>query len=210
MSGPVSSTGAFFHIRDLRHGMKNLNVEFMILEPSGMNRTKDGDQVWVFKIADSTAAINFAVIGDAGGFLRPGDICKVLNGFCTMFKNALTFYVGKQGTFRRTGDFCFVISEEINMSDPTTKLPEVSTEASKQRVVPHQSSERRDSREKPSSSTSSSTSGQRPPAAAQPPPVPGRPTVSSSQVSQSSKAPTGPTHHVTKSSSDHSRGIQSR
>ena len=202
MSGPVTPVGTFVHIRDLRHGMKNLNVEFMILEPSGMNRTKDGDQVWVFKIADSTAAIDFAVIGDAGGYLRPGDICKVLNGFCTMFKNALTFYVGKQGTFRRTGDFCLVISEEINMSTPVTKLPEMSIEASKQRVVPHQGSERR---EKPSSSSSSVTN-HRQTGSTQNVATLGRASVMPVQVSLPSKVPNT---QAVKTSSDPPR-IQSR
>ncbi|OQV18101.1 putative SOSS complex subunit B1 [Hypsibius exemplaris] len=117
----------FLHVRDLKHGLKNVNIDFMILEPNGMNRTKDGDQVWVFKVADSTASINFAVIGDAGQFLKPGDVCKVLNGFCSIFKGALTFYVGKSGTFKRTGEFCFLISEEVNMSlykPPPTVAPQ--------------------------------------------------------------------------------------
>ena len=89
--------------------------------------TKDGDQVWVFKVADSTACINFAIIGDAGRHLKPGDICKVLNGFCSMFKGALTFYVGKSGTFRRTGEFCFLTTEELNMS--VQKTPQSVTQS---------------------------------------------------------------------------------
>ena len=121
-----TSTG-FLHIRDLKHGQKNIHLEFMILEHNGMNRTKDGDQVWVFKVADSTACINFAIIGDAGRHLKPGDICKVLNGFCSMFKGALTFYVGKSGTFRRTGEFCFLTTEELNMS--VQKAPQSVTQS---------------------------------------------------------------------------------
>ncbi|XP_055336726.1 SOSS complex subunit B1-like [Paramacrobiotus metropolitanus] len=125
-------------IRELKAGMKNTNTEFMVLEQIGMNHTKDGANVWVFKVADISGAINLAVIGDNGKCLRPGDICRVYNGFATVFKGALTFYVGKGGQLRKTGEFCFPICEEPNMS--MVKMIDPSAAHSKEARGPSQGS----------------------------------------------------------------------
>lgn len=62
------------------------------------------------------------MIGENGKLLKPGDVCKILNGFSSIFKGALTFYVGKSGVLKKTGEFCFMISEEPNLSYPKPQI----------------------------------------------------------------------------------------
>lgn len=46
-------------IKDIKPGMKNINVMFIVLEIQAATKTKENREVFSFKIADQTAAINW-------------------------------------------------------------------------------------------------------------------------------------------------------
>lgn len=45
----------FVAIKDLRDGMKNINVMFIVLEMTGATKTKEQREVFSFKVADSVS-----------------------------------------------------------------------------------------------------------------------------------------------------------
>jgi hypothetical protein len=45
----------FMAIKDIRSGMKNINVQFIVLEVTAATKTKENREVFSFKVADSTA-----------------------------------------------------------------------------------------------------------------------------------------------------------
>lgn len=125
-SAPVIS---FIPLRELKPGTKNMNVQVMILEQVGDSHyTKEGSVVRTFKVADKTGSINLCLFGENGQYLRPGDICRVLRGYCSLFKNSLTAYVGKGGEIKRIGEFCFPICEDPNMSEMPFPSPAFASE----------------------------------------------------------------------------------
>lgn len=107
------------NIRDLKHGMKNLNiVSFVVLDMIGKpSTTKDGHEVRTLKVADKTASINASVWDEPGALLQPGDICRLTKGYASYFKGCLTLYTGKGGAINKIGEFCMVFSEQPNMSE---------------------------------------------------------------------------------------------
>ncbi|XP_055328879.1 SOSS complex subunit B2-like [Paramacrobiotus metropolitanus] len=118
MSENQGSSIAYMLVRDLKPGAKNVNLQFMVLEQLGnCYRTKEGTELRTFRVADRSGSINFCLFGEEGQHLKPGDICRLLRGYCAMFKTYLTVYVGKGGDLKRIGEFCFPICEEPNMSE---------------------------------------------------------------------------------------------
>jgi hypothetical protein len=125
--GPTS-----VNIRDLKHGMKNLNIVFIVLEVGKPSTTKDGHEVRTFKVADKSGSINASVWDEAGALLQPGDICRLTKGYASFWKNCLTLYTGKGGAISKTGEFCLVFSEVPNLSEynpepPMPVMPQGST-----------------------------------------------------------------------------------
>lgn len=106
------------NIRDLKPGMKNLNIIFIILEIGRPNTTKDGHEVRTCKIADRSASINLSVWDEPGNYIQSGDICKLTKGYASLWKGCLTLYTGKGGDIQKIGEFCMLFSETPNMSDP--------------------------------------------------------------------------------------------
>lgn len=107
------------NIRDLKPGMKNLNIVFIVLEIVGRpNTTKDGHEVRTCKIADRSACINLSVWDEPGNYLQSGDICKLTKGYASLWKGCLTLYTGKGGEIQKIGEFCMLFAEAPNMSDP--------------------------------------------------------------------------------------------
>lgn len=45
----------FVAIKDLRDGMKNINVMFIVLEMTGATKTKEQREVFSFKVADQVS-----------------------------------------------------------------------------------------------------------------------------------------------------------
>ncbi|XP_015912049.1 SOSS complex subunit B1-A isoform X2 [Parasteatoda tepidariorum] len=104
-------------IRDIKPGMKSLNVVFIVLEIGRPNMTKEGHEVRTCKIADRSASINLSVWDEPGLYLQQGDICRLSKGYASLWKNCLTLYTGKGGDIQKIGEFCFTFSEVPNMSE---------------------------------------------------------------------------------------------
>ncbi|XP_065353533.1 SOSS complex subunit B homolog [Cloeon dipterum] len=109
-------------IKDIRAGMKNLTLEFIILEIGLPIFTKENREVRSCKIADSSGCINMSIWDTPGQFLAPGDIVRATRAYATVYRNSLVVYSGKSGEVQRIGDYCMVFSESPNMSE----LPVVS------------------------------------------------------------------------------------
>ncbi|XP_070509613.1 SOSS complex subunit B homolog [Chironomus tepperi] len=105
-------------IKEIRGGMKNITVFFIVLENIACSKTKENREVNSFKVADITASINCSIWDEPGKLLVPGDIVKLTKGYASIFRGCLTLYSGKSGEIIKMGDFCMVFNEQINMSDP--------------------------------------------------------------------------------------------
>lgn len=131
----------FTPIRELKHGMKSLNVQFVVLEVGKASLTKEGHEVRTCKIADKTGSVNLSVWDEAGAHIQAGDICRLTKGsvllpvtvpflrlltsvflsrcrYASLWKGCLTLYTGKGGEIHKVGEFCMVFSEVPNMSEP--------------------------------------------------------------------------------------------
>uniref|UniRef100_A0A8C5QQP9 Nucleic acid binding protein 2 n=1 Tax=Leptobrachium leishanense TaxID=445787 RepID=A0A8C5QQP9_9ANUR len=135
-------------VKDVKPGLKNLNVLFIVLETGSndlgwwldtevlspllwvgttlavfqslgrVTKTKDGHEVRTCKVADKTGSINISVWDDVGNLIQPGDIIKLTKGYASLFKDCLTLYTGRGGELQKIGEFCMVYSEMPNFSDP--------------------------------------------------------------------------------------------
>ncbi|GIY54372.1 hypothetical protein CDAR_217691 [Caerostris darwini] len=117
------------NIRDIKPGMKSLNVTFIVLDIGRPNMTKDGHEVRTCKVADKTACINLSVWDEPGLFLQLGDICKLSKGYASVWKGCLTLYTGKGGEIQKVGEFCYVFTEVPNMSENPEQKAQPNTEA---------------------------------------------------------------------------------
>ncbi|XP_036176084.1 SOSS complex subunit B2 isoform X1 [Myotis myotis] len=105
-------------IRDIKPGLKNLNVVFIVLEIGRVTKTKDGHEVRSCKVADKTGSITISVWDEIGGLIQPGDIIRLTRGYASMWKGCLTLYTGRGGELQKIGEFCMVYSEVPNFSEP--------------------------------------------------------------------------------------------
>lgn len=108
----------FITIKDVRDGMKNINVMFIVLELTASTKTKENREVFSFKVADSTAVINCSIWDEPGKLLQPGDIVRMMKCYVSIWRGCLTLYSGKSGEITKMGDFCMVFNETLNMSEP--------------------------------------------------------------------------------------------
>ncbi|KAG8194630.1 hypothetical protein JTE90_003106 [Oedothorax gibbosus] len=93
------------NIRDIKPGMKSLNVLFIVLDIGRPNMTKDGHEVRTCKVADRSASINLSVWDEPGLYLQQGDICRLSKGYANVWKGCLTLYTGKGGDIQKIGDW---------------------------------------------------------------------------------------------------------
>lgn len=106
-------------IKDLKVGLRNVNVIFIVLEVGQKTvLAKDGTEIRNCKIADRSASIALSIWGPLGNYIQPGDICRLYRGFVASWKGTPTLYVGKGGELTKSGEFCLIFNESINMSDP--------------------------------------------------------------------------------------------
>uniref|UniRef100_A0A336KAW5 CSON010151 protein n=1 Tax=Culicoides sonorensis TaxID=179676 RepID=A0A336KAW5_CULSO len=105
-------------IKDIRPGLKNINVVFIVLEVGTMTLTKENREVRTFKVADISASINVSVWDEPGKLLQPGDIVRLTKGYASIWRQSLTLYSGKNGEILKIGEFCMVFNESVNMSEP--------------------------------------------------------------------------------------------
>ncbi|XP_065304924.1 SOSS complex subunit B1-B isoform X3 [Dermacentor albipictus] len=109
-------------IRDLKPGMKNLSIIFIVLEIGRPNMTKEGHEVRTCKVADRSGSINVSVWDEPGTCIQQGDICKLTKGYASLWKGCLTLYTGKGGDIQKIGEFCLPFSETPFMSEPNPEF----------------------------------------------------------------------------------------
>ncbi|XP_041374780.1 SOSS complex subunit B1-A-like [Gigantopelta aegis] len=109
-------------VKEVRPGMKNIHIMFIVLEIGKPTHTKDGHDVWSCKVADKTGSVNISVWDEAGNVLQTGDICRLTKGYAAMWKGCLTIYTGKHGAIIKIGEFCMQFSEVPNMSEPNPEF----------------------------------------------------------------------------------------
>lgn len=117
----------YVQIKDMRPGLKNINVVFIVLEVGHPTVTKENREVRTFKVADQSACINASVWDEAGQLLVPGDIVRLTKGYVSLWRNCLTLYTAKGGDLQKIGEFCMVFNEQLNMSEPNQSLPQMPT-----------------------------------------------------------------------------------
>ncbi|KAJ7999538.1 hypothetical protein DPEC_G00195460 [Dallia pectoralis] len=105
-------------VKDIKPGLKNLNVIFIVLETGRVTKTKDGHEVRTCKVADKTGSISISVWDEVGGLIQTGDIIRLTKGYASVFKGCLTLYTGRGGELSKIGEFCMVYSEVPNFSEP--------------------------------------------------------------------------------------------
>lgn len=105
-------------IKDIKPGLKNINVMFIVLEVGAATVTKENREVRNFKVADQTACINVSVWDEPGKLLVPGDIVRLTKGYASVWRHCLTLYSGKNGDIHKIGEFCLTFNEQLNMSEP--------------------------------------------------------------------------------------------
>ncbi|XP_041946220.1 SOSS complex subunit B1-B [Alosa sapidissima] len=115
-------------VKDIKPGLKNLNVIFIVLETGRVTKTKDGHEVRTCKVADKTGSISISVWDEVGGLIQTGDIIRLTKGYASVFKGCLTLYTGRGGELQKIGEFCMVYSEVPNFSEPN---PEYTAQSNK-------------------------------------------------------------------------------
>ncbi|XP_019410093.1 PREDICTED: SOSS complex subunit B2 [Crocodylus porosus] len=110
----------YFFIKDIKPGLKNLNVVFIVLEIGRVTKTKDGHEVRSCKVADKTGSITISVWDEIGSLIQPGDIIRLTKGYASLWKGCLTLYTGRGGELQKIGEFCMVYSEVPNFSEPNS------------------------------------------------------------------------------------------
>lgn len=119
-------------VKDIKPGLKNLNLIFIVLETGRVTKTKDGHEVRTCKVADKTGSINISVWDDVGNLIQPGDIIRLTKGYASVFKGCLTLYTGRGGDLQKIGEFCMIYSEVPNFSEPN---PEYVTQPSQSKAA---------------------------------------------------------------------------
>ncbi|KAB7498483.1 SOSS complex subunit B1 [Armadillidium nasatum] len=115
----------FKQIRDLKAGMKNVKVVFIVLDIGRPNTTKEQHEVRSCKVADRTGCINISLWDEPGTLLQPGDIVSLNRGYVSIFKSCLTLYVSKGGELQKIGEFCMNFTEIPNMSEPNPEYSNI-------------------------------------------------------------------------------------
>ncbi|NXP75704.1 SOSB2 protein, partial [Ramphastos sulfuratus] len=116
-----AASDTYFLIKDIKPGLKNLNVIFIVLEIGRVTKTKDGHEVRSCKVADKTGSITLSVWDEIGGLIQPGDIIRLTKGYASLWKGCLTLYTGRVGELHKIGEFCMVYSEVPNFSEPNSE-----------------------------------------------------------------------------------------
>ncbi|KAH8263159.1 hypothetical protein KR044_005284 [Drosophila immigrans] len=111
-------------IKDIKPGLKNINVIFIVLEVGVATVTKENREVRNFKVGDPTASINVSIWDEPGKLIAPGDIVRLTKGYASIWRHCLTLYSGKNGEVFKIGEFCMIFNEALNMSEPKRAEPQ--------------------------------------------------------------------------------------
>ncbi|MFH4977353.1 hypothetical protein AB6A40_004062 [Gnathostoma spinigerum] len=107
----------YMAIAQLTPGMKNVNVNFIVIEMGHSRRTPQGLDVRTIRVADHSGSVNMGIWNEVGEFLQCGDICRLRNGYTTVYKGCLSLSCGKLGELQKTGEFFLAFSDVPNMSE---------------------------------------------------------------------------------------------
>ncbi|XP_042619633.1 SOSS complex subunit B2 isoform X2 [Cyprinus carpio] len=118
----IISNEAVILIKDVKPGLKNLNIVFIVLEIGRVTKTKDGHEVRSCRVADKSGSIAISVWDELGSLIQPGDIIRLTRGYASIWKGCLTLYTGRGGDLQKIGEFCMVYSEVPNFSEPNPEL----------------------------------------------------------------------------------------
>lgn len=84
MAGPPPQgklrEGVYCKVGELRPGMKNVNVLFIVLEKAPPTKTKDEHMLAHAIVADHTGCIHLSLWDTLGEQLQPGDIIRLTGG----------------------------------------------------------------------------------------------------------------------------------
>jgi ssDNA-binding replication factor A large subunit len=97
--------------------MKNLNCTFIVLQRGSTTKTKDGNTVVQYLVADASGSIQASFWDEKAEALQPGDIFRVKGGYTTIFKTSMVLYCSRNGVLERLGEFTMVFTEEPKMSE---------------------------------------------------------------------------------------------
>ncbi|XP_077056109.1 nucleic acid binding protein 1b [Siphateles boraxobius] len=120
MANPLNESVCL--IKDLKPGLKNINLVFIVLETGRVSKTKDGHEVRSCKVADRTGSITISVWDEVGSLIQTGDIIRLNRGYASLFKGCLTLYIGRTGDLQKIGEFCMIFSEVPNFSEPNPEV----------------------------------------------------------------------------------------
>ncbi|VDO99828.1 unnamed protein product [Soboliphyme baturini] len=112
----------FVYIRDLTPSMKNVNLQFIVLDVGVPRRTRDGSEIRTVRIADKSGSVNLAVWNENGSSLQPGDICRLINGYSCVHKSCLSVTCGKLGELQKISEFTMVFNDYPFISVPNPDL----------------------------------------------------------------------------------------
>jgi len=117
-------------ISTLKPGMKGFNVQFIVVDKVETTKTRDGQIIQVFLVADAGAAIHLSLWGAVGDAVRLGDILRLNGGWCDLHHQSLHLYIAKGGRLFRAGHFSMLFNESPNLSLHKWPLPSSSSSAS--------------------------------------------------------------------------------
>eukprot|EP00096_Caligus_rogercresseyi_P001554 TRINITY_DN1256_c0_g1_i1.p1 TRINITY_DN1256_c0_g1~~TRINITY_DN1256_c0_g1_i1.p1 ORF type:complete len:205 (+),score=36.81 TRINITY_DN1256_c0_g1_i1:40-654(+) len=112
----------FIPVRNLKPGLKDLQLKCIVLEISRAKMTKDGHEVRTVKVADRSGSVNLSLWDEPGKLINSGDIVRLTKVYTNVWKNCLTLYIGKGGELSKVGEFCLVYNEMPFLSEPNPEL----------------------------------------------------------------------------------------
>lgn len=99
---------------------KNFDMVFMVIKDLGYVRTKDGNIIYSYLIADDTGSVEYSIFDHE---LCIGDILSINHAYSTVFKGKLKVYNSELSNVRRIGEFCLNFKTTPNMSEIADKNP---------------------------------------------------------------------------------------
>lgn len=80
-TGAKAREGVFAKVGELRPGMKNVTVIFIVLDKAPPTKTKDEHMLAHARVADQTGCIHLSLWDMLGEQLQPGDIIRLTGGY---------------------------------------------------------------------------------------------------------------------------------
>jgi len=88
-SSSITGAGEEMRIAELKPGMKNLNCTFIVLQRGATTKTKDGNTVVQYLVADASGSIQASFWDEKAEALQPGDIFRIRGGCVPCFQRPM-------------------------------------------------------------------------------------------------------------------------